>query len=82
MQFYLYTIVEKFSSFGEASQCAPAPNGGRVGARGSDPNLKRGFLQSRKNPKIVHAECRRNAYYLEMISHHNPEGFSNGVGKK
>ena len=37
MQYYLYAIVEKFSSFGnaEASQCAPAPNGGRVGARGA-----------------------------------------------
>jgi hypothetical protein len=29
----------------EASRCAPAPNGGRVGARG-DHHVKRGFLQS------------------------------------
>jgi hypothetical protein len=26
--------------------------------------------------------ARRNAYYLETISHHNPEGFSNGDEEK
>jgi hypothetical protein len=31
----------------EASQCAPAPNGGRAGARGVIITIKRGFLQSK-----------------------------------
>jgi hypothetical protein len=33
----------------EASQYAPAPNGGRGWCKGGDHYLKRGFLQSQKN---------------------------------
>jgi hypothetical protein len=44
----------EISSLGnaEASQCAPAPNGGQGWRKGGDHHLKRGFLQSKKIKKI------------------------------
>jgi hypothetical protein len=48
--YYLYANVEKFpvQVMPKYHYCAPAPNGGRAGARGVTIMMKRGIHQSKK----------------------------------